>query len=187
MNLKYLVMALIAAFSALLPADAQIRAGRAVQITISGVPATERSKVDGMYPVSEAGTVNMPLIGPVRAAGLQSHQLALSIQSRYQEAGIYTNPTIQVISSEEENVSRDMVHIGGQVRRPGPVPYVRGLTLYQAIQAGGGATEFGNMKRVKLFRGGNQKQYDLTQAQDMRIPLEPNDTIEVPQKTIFNR
>ena len=63
------------------------------------------------------------------------------------------------------------------------MPYNRTLTLYQAIQAAGGATEFGSMKRVKLFRGGKQKQYDLTQAQFMQIPLEPNDTIEVPQKT----
>lgn len=63
------------------------------------------------------------------------------------------------------------------------MPYTSQLTLYQAIQAAGGATEFGSMKRVKLFRKGQQKQYNLTKAQFMHIPLQPEDTIEVPQKT----
>ncbi len=182
MNFKYLVVALIAVFASLVPVDAQIRGGRAVEITILGVPAEERAKVDGRYPVSDNGMVNMPMIGLVRAAGLRSDQLAQSIQNRYIAAGIYSNPTIQVISSGEEDVSRDMVHVGGLVRRPGPVPYVRGLTIYQAVQAAGGPTEFGSMRRVTLFRGTSQKQYDLRKAQFMRIPLEANDTIEVPQK-----
>ncbi len=186
MNPKYIIIALIAVFGIVIPVDAQIRSGKAVQIMIGGVPAEEKSKVDGVYPVSRNGTVNMPFIGQVRAAGLHSGELGQSIQARYKQAGIYTNPTIQVISTDEESVNKDLIHIGGQVRRPGPVPLGGGLTIYQAIQAGGGATEFGNMKRVKLFRGGNQKQYDLTQAQFMRIPLEPNDTIEVPQKRFFN-
>ena len=41
------------------------------------------------------------------------------------------------------------------------------------------------MKRVKLFRGGQQTVYDLTKAQFMSIPVEPNDTIEVPQKNML--
>jgi protein involved in polysaccharide export with SLBB domain len=66
------------------------------------------------------------------------------------------------------------------------VPYNRNLTLYQAIANAGGATEFGSMKRVKLIRAGKQRLYDLTQLQNMQIPLEPDDTIEIPQKTVFN-
>jgi hypothetical protein len=41
------------------------------------------------------------------------------------------------------------------------------------------------MKRVKLFRAGRQRQYDLTRLQDMNVLLEPNDTIEVPQKNVW--
>jgi polysaccharide export outer membrane protein len=57
--------------------------------------------------------------------------------------------------------------------------------LYQAIQAAGGPTEFGSMKRVKLFRGGRQTMYDVTKSQFMSIPVQPNDTIEVPQKNML--
>jgi protein involved in polysaccharide export with SLBB domain len=75
-----------------------------------------------------------------------------------------------------------MVHVGGFVRGPGPKPYNRNLTLWQAIQASGGANEFGAMGRVKLTRRGVMKQYDCTKPQFQQIPLEPDDTIEVPQK-----
>ncbi|MFT4175701.1 MAG: polysaccharide biosynthesis/export family protein [Luteolibacter sp.] len=177
-----LLFLLVAAFSA--QAMAQLIApGRAIQITIQGVPVEEKSKVDAMYPVAENGTINMPYIGVIRAAGMRTDQLAASIQARYKAEGIYTNPTIQVMSdSIDSTIVDQMVHVGGQVRRTGQVKYSPGLTLYQAIQAAGGATEFGSMKRIKLIRAGKQLQYDLTKAQFMAVPVQPNDTIEVPQK-----
>ncbi|MEO5713097.1 MAG: SLBB domain-containing protein [Luteolibacter sp.] len=188
MNLKKLFTTLLALMCLSAPVMAQIVAGKSLQIMAAGIPPEEKGRIDGIYPVSEAGTINMPFIGLVHAAGLRNEDLSVSLQNRYKSAGIYTNITIQVITNREgATVDEQVVYMGGQVRRPGPVPFVKGLTLYQAVQAGGGATEFGSLKRVKLFRGGSQKLYDLTQAQFMRIPLEPNDTIEVPQKNIIGQ
>jgi len=165
------------------PIVAQIESGTSVQITIMGVPGEEKAKIDAVYPVGQNGTVNMPFIGNVRAAGLQPETLAASIQSAYRSAQIYNNPTIQVIDTRGGLTAREqMVHIGGQVRRPGPVAYQRNLTIYQAVQGAGGATEFGSLKRVKLFRNGKTTLYDLSNPQFMRVPMEPDDTIEVPQK-----
>jgi len=158
--------------------------GRPIKIEIMGVPADEKSRIDAMYPVSESGTINLPFIGIVQAAGMRPEQLATVIQSRYRNSGIYTNPTIQVMSdSINTQIDVLVVHVGGQVRKTGPVPYTTGLTLYQAVQAAGGATEFGSMKRVSIFRAGKKTTYDLTKGQFMSIPLSPNDTIEVPQKS----
>ena len=185
MNLRVLLTCLLATFGWVATAGAQIQAGRAIQISISGVPAEETQRINQIYPVSESGMINMPFIGKVQAAGLRAEQLASSLEGRYKAAGIYRNPTFQVIDSSQKTIEEQVVVVGGQVSRPGPVPYTRTLTLYQAIQAGGGATPFGSMKRVKVFRNGRQKQYDLTKAQFMHIPLEPNDTIEVPQKTVL--
>lgn len=187
MNFRKFLTAFAVLLCLMAGAAAQIQPGRAIQITVSGVPPEEKTRFDPIYPVSESGMINMPLIGQVRASGLRAEQLALSLQERYKAAQIYTNPTFQVIDSSAKTLEEQVVYVGGQVRRTGPVPHNRTLTLYQAIQAAGGATEFGSMKRVKLFRGGKQKQYDLTQAQFMHIPLEPNDTIEVPQKNIINQ
>jgi protein involved in polysaccharide export with SLBB domain len=184
MNLKNLITALFAWLCLSASLLGQIQAGKPVVITILGVPAQEKSAIDGTYPVSDGGTINMPYLGLIRAAGVRSEDLSITLQSRYRAAGIYTNPTIQVISTAEGGtINQQQVFIGGQVRRSGPVPFSNDLTLWQAVQAAGGPTEFGSMKRVKLLRGGAQKTYDLTQPQFMRIPLRPNDAIEVPQKT----
>lgn len=185
MNPKTILKALFLLFACCVAAIAQIESGKAIQITISGVPAEEKGRIDGIYPVSDAGYINMPFIDTVRAAGLRNEDLAASLQARYKSLGIYTNPTIQVISKTGDSIDQQMVHVGGQVRGPGPKPFSKGLTLYQAVQAAGGATEFGSMKRVKLFRNGRQTLYDLTKAQFMSVPVEPSDTIEVPAKNMF--
>lgn len=165
-------------------AEAQIQPGKAINITISNVPAEDKATVNGTYPVSDSGMVNMPMIGQVHAAGLSNAALQSSLESLYRSRGIYTNPTIQVlISSQNSSVAAETVTLGGFVRNPGPVPFAKELTLWQAIQAAGGPNEFGSMRRVKVFRDGNQKTYDVTKAQFMAIPLQRNDTIEVPQKT----
>ena len=187
MNRKTIIALVLALISTAVPAFSQIKAGRAIQISIQGVPADEQARINGIYPVSEAGSINMPFIGTVRAAGMMPANLQTTLESLYKSQGIYTSPTFQVIASSAESIDEEVVHVGGKVRRTGPVKFIEGLTLYQAIQAAGGADEFGSMRRVKLFRGGTQRQYDLTQAQFMRVPLEQGDTIEVPQKDWLGR
>ena len=182
MNLRKILCGLATLSCLCASAWSQIQAGRAINITISGVPTEEKTRFDLVYPVSESGMINMPFIGQVRAAGLRGEQLAAALESRYKAAGIYTHPTFQVIESTSKKIEDQVVVVGGQVRRPGPVPYNRTLTLYQAIQNAGGPTEFGSMYRVKLYRAGQQKQYNLTEQKYMQILLEPDDTIEVPQK-----
>ncbi len=183
MTLKKIYAAALALVCLVTPAMSQIEAGTSVQITIMGVPLEEKGKIDAVYPVSESGTVNMPFVGVIRAAGMRPETLASSIQNAYRSQQIYTNPTIQVIDTRGGLTAREqMVHVGGQVRRTGPVNFQRNLTIYQAVQAAGGATEFGSLKRVKLFRDGKTQTFDLTNPQFMRIPLQPDDTLEVPQK-----
>jgi len=185
MNFKAFILGSVASLLLALSVfgETQIKPGRAITITILGVPTEEKARFDGTYPVSESGNINMPHIGQIRAAGLQADELSRVLQATYKSREIYTNPTIQVLTSSADTLDKQVVHLGGQVRRPGPAEFTQGLTLYQAIQAGGGPTEFGSMYRVKLFHNGKQRQYDLvTDAKNMAIPLEPNDTIEVPQK-----
>ena len=184
MNMKSLIALLSLLVLAALPVSAQIQAKQSIRITVTGIPLDEKGRIDGDYPVGESGSINMPFIGAVRAAGMRPEALAASLQGRYKSAGIYRNPTFQVFSTTGEgSVVDQMVTVGGQVRKTGPVKYTQGLTLWGAIQAAGGATEFGSMKRVKLTRAGKIKQYNVEQPQFMQIPLEPDDAIDVPQKS----
>ncbi|KAB2642815.1 MAG: hypothetical protein DVB26_01415 [Verrucomicrobia bacterium] len=188
MNFKTLILGSLASLLLAISVfgQTQIKPGRAITITILGVPTEEKTRFDGTYPVSESGMINMPHIGTIKAAGLQADALSRVLQDTYKNREIYTNPTIQVLSSTADTLDKQVVHVGGQVRRTGPAEYTQGLTLYQAIQAAGGPTEFGSMYRVKLFRNKTQHSYDLTDAKNMAIVLEPNDTIEVPQKNWYN-
>jgi len=170
------------------PALSQIEAGRSVQIAIMGVPGEEKGKIDANYPVSESGTINLPFIGTMRAAGMSPESLAVAIQNAYKRAEIYDEPTIQVFSNTIGGaIENQVVHLGGQVRKTGPLSYQRNLTIYQAVQAAGGATEFGSMKKVKLFRNGKMQTFDITKDQFKNVPLEPNDTLEIPQKNWFGQ
>lgn len=187
MRTLILVLCCLSALLSIATAQSRIEAGRAIEIRIQGVPAEEMTRVNNTYPVSEGGYIRMPFIGNVRASGMSPNALAVSIENRYKSAKIYTNPTVQVFASSDETVAQYVVTVGGQVRRPGPVQFQRGLTLYNAVQAAGGATEFGSMYRVKLIRDGRLKQYDLSTTEAKSVEVKPNDTIEVPQKNLLGR
>jgi protein involved in polysaccharide export with SLBB domain len=185
-NTKKLLCELFVLLVSCLSVNAQIEAGKSINITIAGVPPKDQAMITNTYPVSESGMINMPLLGPMRAAGLRSEQLQSSLQAAYRTARYYRNPTIQVIvTANVANPNQESVTVGGQVRKSGPIPYAKELTLWSAIQAAGGATEFGSMKRVTLTRDGRSKQYDVTKPQFMQIPLQRNDTVDVPQKGIL--
>ncbi|MEP4077475.1 polysaccharide biosynthesis/export family protein [Haloferula sp.] len=187
MKTLLLIFASMAALLSIVSAQSTISAGRAIEIRIQGVPTEEMSRVNNTYPVSEAGYIRMPFIGNVRAAGKSPNSLAQSIEGAYKSAQIYTNPTVQVLASSDETLAEHIVTVGGYVQRPGPVKFVRGLTLYNAVQAGGGATPFGSMHRVRLIRNGKLREYDLFKTEAKGVLVQPSDTIEVPQKNIFGR
>ena len=181
--MKSLTSILVVLLCLVAHAFGQIQTGKAVRITIQGVPVEEKGSIDADYLVADNGMINMPHIGQVRAAGLKPEALAAVLQARYKEAEIYNNPTFQVFADVEGmNPNEAMVVLGGQVARPGPVKFQRGLTLWAAIQAAGGPTPFGTLQRVQVTRAGQQRQYDVTQLQFMNIVLEPNDAVNVPQK-----
>ena len=69
MNLRNLIVALVAWTFVQGMAVAQIQAGKAINITISNVPAEDKATINNTYPVSDNGMINMPMIGQVRAAG----------------------------------------------------------------------------------------------------------------------
>lgn len=183
MNVKTFAILTSVCASLLCPVFAQIEAGQSVQIKIMGVPAEEKAKIDEMYPVSKNGMVNLPFIGEIRASGLESDQLAKAIQTAYRDGGIYNSATIQVIANEiEGGPLAQAVHVGGSVRAPGPRPFAKDLTVFQAVMAAGGANEFGALNRVVLFREGKQQIINLETAAGKGVVTMPKDTIDVPAK-----
>lgn len=188
MSLHSFLVLLLAVMLPSLTASGQnaIEANQAIAITIQGVQAKDSATINNSYPVSQSGSINMPYIGHVRAAGLLPDQLATKLESEYKKAGIYTNPTFQVVASDlGRDIVTQTVTVGGDVRSPGQIPFTNRLTLWQAVQAAGGENEFGSIKRVRVIRDGKLRQYDLRKPDHMQIPLRPNDAIQVPRKGPF--
>lgn len=90
--------------------------------------------------------------------------------------------------AEQEKNKQKVVSVGGQVTRPGVIEYRDNTTIFAMIFAAGGPTQFGTLKRVKIFRDGKQFQLDLTKEKLKNKELaKPDDIIEVPQVNIFGR
>ena len=78
-----------------------------------------------------------------------------------------------------------VVTVGGQVQQPGRMAMTAGMTLGSVIERAGGTTPFGSMKRVKLRRGAEIREFDLTRGNNAEEPLLPDDCLMVSQKTFF--
>lgn len=188
MNIKSVFAILALLVCSVMPSFSQIQAKQSIRITVTGIPLDEKGRIDGDYPVGDNGSINMPFIGGVHVAGLKPEDVAVTLQARYKSAGIYRNPTFQVFATTGgSGVVEEVVHVGGQVRRTGPVKFTQGLTLWSAIQSAGGPTEFGSMRRVTVTRNGKITQHNCDETKAMQYLLQPDDLINVPQKDWLNR
>ncbi len=160
--------------------EARLRVGDVILIRLSGVPADETAMFGEMR-LADDGTINLPWIGRIQAAGMTASQLQRSIEERYVSEQIYSNPTVIITGQDAAR----FVNVGGAVRAPQRVSWTPDMTLLTAINAAGGFNDFANQKRVRLLRSGQASTHNVAEfrADPSRdIPVQPGDTIEVPQK-----
>jgi polysaccharide export outer membrane protein len=90
--------------------------------------------LSGEFTVSGTGTIALPLIGEVKAEGLNTTELQAKIESAYRE-GYLKDPKISV-----EVITFRPYYILGEVTRPGEYPYTNGLTALNAVATANGFT-----------------------------------------------
>lgn len=178
--LAVLFLALSASGLSAQSSESSLRAGDSIIVKISGVPPEEIAVVSTSYDISDNGTINLPYIGEVRAAGLRPSSLQQSIQAAYKNAEIFTHPTIQVTANRD--AATQVIFVSGEVKTPGRIIVTPGMTVHGAIVAAGDITEFGSAKRVKLIRNGRSMELDLRRADSPAAltPVQPGDTVVVP-------
>jgi len=165
-----------------------VRPDQRLGLSISGVPVSEKGRLDAEYSVSSDGYITMWIIGRVKASGLTKSALAASIASKYKAAQIYTDPVFQVFSGADDGANDVLSFtVGGQVRSPGQKPWTKGMTLYTAVQAAGGENQYAAMNRVKLYRNRKVYIYDLKRQNHKGVLIYSRDVIEVPEGNIFNQ
>lgn len=140
-------------------------------------------QLSGRITVDSDGTVTLPLIGQVKAAGLTTKELQSDLTVRYARFVHDPRVTVQVF----DPASR-VFYVLGEVSKPGMYKLMSGETLSQALAAAGGPTEYANLRRIKIVRRNDDQQTEMTvnyngvRSGDLRadVVLERGDTITVP-------
>ena len=101
--------------------------------------------------VDAFGSVNLPLIGDVAAAGKTASQLAAEIAAKYGQKYL-ERPQVAVVVSKP--VPRRVV-VQGEVAQPGIYEISGPTTLLSALSLAKGETEFASLNEVVVFRNIN--------------------------------
>jgi len=91
--------------------------------------------LSGDFRVSAAGTIAVPLLGGVHAAGLTPAELQQSVADQLKQKGLLQNPSV----AAEVSTYRP-IFVLGEVNKPGEYPYQPGMTVVTAAAVAGGFT-----------------------------------------------
>jgi len=138
-----------------------LKGGQSIALKITGVPQKDQADLNGLYSISDDGSIRLQFIGTVKASGLKPSELAARIESSYRSAEIYTKPTINISINGGDIENQRFVTIMGEIKTPRQVAFTSGMTASDAIAQCGGYTDFGDRRRVKLVRAGVEKTVDL--------------------------
>ncbi len=177
---------LIAAFGAAAPAAAQeagyvLGPDDTIQVVVYGQTefnVTTRIKSDG--------SIIMPLIGSVKAAGQTNLGLGNLITDQLTKGGFLRSPIVNV---EILNYVSKTANIAGKVTQPGILPLDRPYRVLEALLKSGWVRDQG-AAYVYLRRSGQPEQQllveDLVRGGPDRDPLlRPGDTVFVPDAEMF--
>jgi protein involved in polysaccharide export with SLBB domain len=187
----YLVVAFVSAAlaasdSPLVNASYPLATGDSLGITVFGEP-----ELSGDFEVDSLGLISLPLIGRVRAAGLDTGELEVVIVEKLKD-GYLNHPMVTV----EVRAYRPFYILGG-VKSPGRYPYVLGMTVINAIALSGGfyATELDDLRmRLEVTRESEnlnllQGDYRIAIIREARLLAERDGLEEIafPQEVLQNR
>lgn len=130
-----------------------------------------QDNLSNVYSVDGSGAVALPLIGPVRARGLTTFELANQIAAKLRTKYV-KDPKVTA-----EVTTYRPFFILGEVNRPGQYPYVNAMTIEAAVAIGEGYTERAKKRFVRLTRRFDGVMSTVMVPTD--YPVQPGDTIYV--------
>ncbi|HTV63886.1 MAG TPA: polysaccharide biosynthesis/export family protein [Verrucomicrobiae bacterium] len=159
---------------------ARFQVGDTVIVSFSGLPNDDPMQTQThAETIKEDGTIGLPYIGAVVAAGKTPGEIQNEIHDLYVPK-YYLNLTVSVSSGDR------VYYVSGEIKGDGRVLYVDGSTVTKAIQSAGGLTDFASHK-VWLIRAANGQRIQVDYDEALRNPAEdppvyPNDQINVPRR-----
>jgi polysaccharide export outer membrane protein len=128
-----------------------------VRVTVFNDP-----RLTGEFRVTDAGTLALPLVGSIPAAGRTTTEVERAVEQVMAERNLFRDPSVAV-----QVVTYRPVFVLGQVERGGQFPYQPGMTALSAVAVAGGfnyralrdyvgVTRIGEDGRPREFRANRQ-------------------------------
>jgi polysaccharide export outer membrane protein len=133
------------------------------------------------------GKITLPLVGDLPAAGRTPIELRDAIGGALKP--FMENPVVTVIVTEATPPPVGLVHVMGEVNKPGALPLTGGpMSVLQALAMAGGFTDFADRKDIRILRKGkdgmesikfNYKEALNDSNKREPVQLQPGDTVIV--------
>lgn len=143
--------------------------GDKVRVTVYGEPS-----LSGEFFVTGSGLVSLPLIGEVKAAGMNVRDFQNTVQAALRD-GYLKDPRVSA-----EVLSFRPFYILGEVTKPGTYPYTSGLTVLNAVATAGGFTYRADKGKVFIKRDGETVEVKSSLAPNTSVA--PGDTIRIGER-----
>jgi protein involved in polysaccharide export with SLBB domain len=149
----------------------RMQSGDQLKIVVYG-----EDTLSGQYEIGPSGTISMPLIGQVTAAGLTKTDLEGVLTAAYQNGKFLQEPKITVLV-----VAYRPVYIFGEVQTPGKYAYTTGMDALTVVATSGGFTYRANRNSVLIRHPGETlwREYPLVGSP---LPVVPGDLIRVTER-----
>ena len=156
----------------------RFRIGDQVTITFQATSGSDVLVQPHKEAIKEDGTITPPFIGSIIAAGKTPGDVQRDLQERYDK--IYRNMTVTILPADR------FYYVTGEVKKPGPEPYLGETDIIKAISAAMDFTDFANKHKVRLTRANGQTQVINVQRilddPNYDVPVYPGDKIYVPRR-----
>jgi len=148
----------------------RVQPGDELKVLVFGEDA-----LSGLYEITPAGTVSLPLIGTIIAAGHTRAELERIITRAYAAGKFLQEPKITV-----SVVSYQPFYIFGEVTLPGQYPFKSGLDVLTAVATAKGFTYRASRSSVLIRHPGQKvwQEYSLAAP----VAVAPGDLIRVPER-----
>lgn len=154
------------------------RVGDTLLVTFSGAASTDPPIQPYRDSIKDDGTITPPNLKAVVAVGKTPGQVQKELQERYDK--LYQHLTVTVVPTDR------FYYVSGEVKIPGPRPYLGETDIVKAISAAGDFTDFANKRKVRLTRANGRTQVvdvkKILQDPQFDVPVYPGDKIYVPRK-----
>ncbi|HEY2068230.1 MAG TPA: polysaccharide biosynthesis/export family protein [Rhizomicrobium sp.] len=154
-------------------ANYKLGSGDKVRVIVYG-----EDDMGGTFEVDGNGTISLPLIGPVKAAGLSAPQLEAAITGDF-AAGYLNDPRVSI-----EITTYRPFYVMGQVNRPGQYAYVNDMSVLNAVAMAGGYTDHAVESSICIRRNGEAEENCVDT--DETIKVYPGDVLRVRESSFWS-